>query len=891
MKTLKPVLILALLAFSVRAESDYVWFEGEDAVEHTFPKSFAFAANTAQEKDKLSGGDWLQTDKGANVTAKWVVTVPKEGEYNFWTRKFWKHGPFKWHWNEQEPQICGSDCALADSVELRKFLCANWVYLGKTKLPAGKNMLHIQALPDAGAVAFDCFVLTTATFAPDGKNKPGQKYNRAEEGWFPFEPDADTFAANAAFDLRSLNQKRAGDDGFLKAKGMDFVFEKSGEKVKFWSVVASADYDDRAAVDYLARHLAKTGVNMVRIHSPVFDANAKDPTTLNAKHLDNVHYFVSALAKEGIYTKLSFYFPLWFDAKPADGFAGYKPGQKAYSLLFFHPRMQEIYKTWAKGLLTIKNPYTGKSLADDPAVGIVEVINEDNYFFWTFKPHETISAECMQVLEKAFGDWLTKKYSSLDKAQEAWGSGGEKPRGDDLASGRVGLYDAGHMTSQDWAAKSRNQKRAQDQVQFLTENLRGFYAGMAKYFHDDLGVKCCISATNWTTADNRVLGALDKYTNMACDVIDRHAYFCGPVETDAGYTVRKGDKYTDKTGMYGPTGLQQELQYIGHPHIVSEYSYDMPNRFRTECSFLTAAYGSLAGTDGFFFFALGTSNWLRENVKWPVYAPVTMGQFPAASIIFRKGYVKEGPVVYHAAARLADLYALKGTPVEQAQNLDELRKADIPAGGKKELDHVSAMDPLAYFVGQVTMNVADEPGKSSVMDITPFIDREKKIVKSATGELSWDWGKGVATMNAPCAQGACGFLKAAGALDLDDLSLQIENEYAAVMAVSLDGQPLKSSAKILLQIMSEDRTYGFHTQPTKVKHKDGHEVDMLEITDLGSPPIVVKKFGGSVSFKRADAASLKVTTLDANFYKKSAVDGGAAKISLQADVLYYIIER
>src|SRR6185369_12791290 len=192
MKTLKPALILALLAFSVRAESDYVWFEGEEAVEHTFPKSFAFAPNTAQEKDKLSGGDWLQTDKGANVTAKWVVTVPKEGEYNFWTRKFWKHGPFKWHWNEQEPQTCGPNGALADSVELRKFLGANWVYLGKAKLPAGKNTLQIQALPEAGAIAFDCFVLTTGTFTPDGKNKPGQKYNRAEEGWFPFEPDADT---------------------------------------------------------------------------------------------------------------------------------------------------------------------------------------------------------------------------------------------------------------------------------------------------------------------------------------------------------------------------------------------------------------------------------------------------------------------------------------------------------------------------------------------------------------------------------------------------------------------------------------------------------------------------------------------------------------------------
>src|SRR5438552_1707045 len=97
-KLLCPALILAvLIALSAHpAEPNYIWFEGEDAVEHNFPPSVAFAANTPQEKDKLSGGTWLQTDKGANVTAKWEVTVAKEGEYNFWTRKFWKHGPFKW---------------------------------------------------------------------------------------------------------------------------------------------------------------------------------------------------------------------------------------------------------------------------------------------------------------------------------------------------------------------------------------------------------------------------------------------------------------------------------------------------------------------------------------------------------------------------------------------------------------------------------------------------------------------------------------------------------------------------------------------------------------------------------------------------------------------------
>ena len=33
----------------------------------------------------------------------------------------------------------------------------------------------------------------------------------------------------------------------------------------------------------------------------------------------------------------------------------------------------------------------------------------------------------------------------------------------------------------------------------------------------------------------------------------------------------------------------------------------------------------------------------------------------------------------------------------------------------------------------------------------------KKIVRSATGQLTWDWAQGLATCNAPCAQGATGW--------------------------------------------------------------------------------------------------------------------------------------
>jgi hypothetical protein len=45
-------------------------------------------------------------------------------------------------------------------------------------------------------------VLARGPFVPNGKTKPGAKVGAADEGFFPFEPDADTFRPDALLDLR-----------------------------------------------------------------------------------------------------------------------------------------------------------------------------------------------------------------------------------------------------------------------------------------------------------------------------------------------------------------------------------------------------------------------------------------------------------------------------------------------------------------------------------------------------------------------------------------------------------------------------------------------------------------------------------------------------------------
>jgi hypothetical protein len=905
----RKIAVLALLFASIESyatnatkvisdkDNNYFWWEAEDAVRHTFPESWSFRPNSAQEKNMLSNGAWLQTDKGANATAEWMIELPQAGSYNLWVRKFWYHGPFKWRFNNQPERECSRKCSLVDSVEIRKFVCANWVPLGEVILPQGKNTLHIKLDPQASAAGIDCWLLTRGPFVPNGKHKPGEKYNRSEDGWFSFEPDAEKYVSDSMFDFRCLNQKRAGDDGFLKADGYDITFENNGGKVKFWSVTSGFDFDHNS-VDYLARRLAKYGVNMVRIHHPIHDKGSKDPTTVDKKTLDRLHYFVASMAKQGIYTKLSFFFPLWSPITKGFKLPGYYEcdNKKPFSLLFYHPRMQEIYKDWAKELLTTVNPYTGKSFADDPAVGIVEIVNEDGLFFWTFMPYVNQPAECVQVIEELFGNWLIKKYGSIDNAVNAWGDKGAKPEHGKIENGRVPLYHAGFFGSFDWAINARNQLRAEDQLTFMVELQRGFYKTMSDYFKNELGVKCLISASNWITVDAKNLGAIEKYTYTVCDVIDRHAYYSNPHKgNNHSWSVAAGHTYKDKSGLLIPDSLTKELQYGRKPHIVSEYNYPSPNRFRGEGVYMAATYGSLAGTDAFFFFSMNSSDWQNINTKFPIYTPVVMGQFPAFSYIFREDIVKRGPVVADIVYSLKDLLAMKGTSIVEAAYLDDLRKKDIAKNKHAQVDIPSVIDPLAYYVGQVRVDFSENTGKSKITDISSYINLSKKTVRSATGELFWDWKRGISTLNTTRAQAVCGFLKHAGEIKLDNIVIKSDNEYCTIVAVAIDGKDIIESKRILVQVMTEDRNYGFKSVPVKDDPNDLKQIKgMQEITEIGQAPILVKNIRGSIQIKTADADKAKVFALDLCGYKKATVGTSSREaviIDFLPDVLYYMIVK
>ncbi len=152
---------------------------------------------------------------------------------------------------------------------------------------------------------------------------------------------------------------------------------------------------------------------------------------------------------------------------------------------------------------------------------------------------------------------------------------------------------------------------------------------------------------------------------------------------------------------------------------------------------------------------------------------------------------------------------------------------------------------------------------------------------ASNGQLKLDYAKGLLTINAPKAQGISGNLAAAGSTTLLNVTIKSDLALGHIVVVPLDGQPLATSARMLLQVMSEEKASGFATTPAG---------NVQRITNIGHDPWLVKNLSGSVRFTRPDAASLKVTPLDFNGYPARPASAGAA-IQLAPETIYYLIAK
>jgi hypothetical protein len=721
----------------------------------------------------------------------------------------------------------------------------------------------------------------------------------AADTW-DFTPPEDTFSPDALLDLRSLNEQVAGESGFItrSADGNGFVLG-NGKPIRFWALMDNADekHPLHPAPDLAkhARFLAKRGINLVRFFEDISSDQRLD--AIDEPTRDRLWRTVAAMKKEGIYVLFT---PIWLGAsrtKPELGFLATQGG-KAGGLLYDH-QLQAAYKSWMKQTLTVPNPYTGIPLAQDPALAIIQIHNEESLLWWS---SQGIKGPARLELKRQFWEFLKAKYGSADKAPDAWQGAvppADQDGADDFAHQQPSLYIVWELTQH--RGGPGEQQRCADQMEWLTTTQHGWYQEIADYLRKDLGCKQLINASNWKTADNVTMMDAERWSYTPGEVMAVNRYYTGIHNgKNCGWAICVGDEFTDPSVLTRPRSLPITLKQVdGCPIVVTESSWVPPLSYQSEGPMLISAYQSLTGVAGYFWFATSEERWNEYSIdksngfmpsqgKWICATPMLMGQFPAAALLYRKGYLKLGEPVVHEQRALADLWARSAPIIAEDEGYDPNHNAGLMA---KTSNIQTGVDPLAYLVGPVRVSYGGDPAKSTVADVKKFIDHEAKTVVSETGELHWDYGNGFCTMNAPKAQGATGFWqKVKGAAKLADVDITCRNAYATVMTVSMDDSPIASAATILVQVGTREHATGWSTKPVKIK-EDKDQVPGEQITSFGHSPWQIEDADIDVAIRNSHLT--KATVLDCNGMPtreaKLAKTSNGVTFTFPKDALYVVL--
>ena len=240
-------------------------------------------------------------------------------------------------------------------------------------------------------------------------------------------------AAAGITDLSQLLPGSAGSRGRLTI-GTDGHIYDGNQRIRFWGVnfAGVPAFPLKEDADPIAARLAKFGVNIVRFHhldatwysTALIDYKNGSSQALDPAQLDKTERLVSAFADHGIYTNFNIQTARIFQQN--DGLAGdvtsLSGDLDAHKLIsMIDPRATALQKQYAKDVLTHVNPYRKQAWKDDPAVAVVEILNEQGLLHsWLGGKIDSLPDPWHGLLGDAWNAWLLDKFGTTSAMSSAW---------------------------------------------------------------------------------------------------------------------------------------------------------------------------------------------------------------------------------------------------------------------------------------------------------------------------------------------------------------------------------------------------------------------------------------------------------------------------------------
>ncbi|MCY2995140.1 MAG: hypothetical protein NTY19_45860 [Planctomycetota bacterium] len=592
---------------------------------------------------------------------------------------------------------------------------------------------------------------------------------------------------NSPADLSFLLDGPAGKDGRVRSVGGHLV-RGNGKRLRLWGVNVSmaAGMPAQEHAPRIALRLAQSGVNCVRFHffdilSPngILDARRDDTQALDPRQLDRLDYFIAELKKRGIYTNLNL--NVGHSYKPGDGVADAELLGYAKALTHFDPRLRELQREYARLLLTHRNPYTQSEYRNEPAVAIVELVNEnslvESWFSGRLLGQNTtqhpgtwtdIPASYERALTELYNAWLRKRLTAEQLA--------------DLRTEAGAPADGPILRLEPKGFAKASTLRFQTEATFYVETERQYFQDMARLLREELGVQAPLVGSS--DHNHGKSGYLHLSSTSLLDIVDGHVYWQHP-----DY-IRQGNKQTGfrigNTPMVNEPLRSSVVQLsrsamAGKPYTVSEVNHPFPAEFACEGIPILAAYAAFQDWDGIFWYTLAHQDPVASSPgmigHFDLFSdPVKMSQLRAGALLFLRGDVSP------ARQTITRSYS-------REQVLESLRLSWSEAPY-----FTPGFDPAMPLTHAVRIQSLAGP------PTTQFDRQASDPIRSDTGELTWhcrEQKQGLVTMETARSQALIGHCQAVD-LPTANLAVQLEQSFCAVTLQSLDGASIAESPRLLL---------------------------------------------------------------------------------------------
>ena len=665
---------------------------------------------------------------------------------------------------------------------------------------------------------------------------------KKEGAWFPFSIPWN-YCEDSRIDLSYLLDPPAGRHGYLKVKDGHFYFE-DGVRARFWGLNIHSNeacFPTHGQAEDIAKRLAQLGCNAIRMHfldyeapAGIIDGGYDDSQHFSSSQMERLDYFIYQLKTNGIYVCFDVFGLGARKFKPGDDVPEFdKIKRGAGGISFFDERIVELSKKFARDFLSHKNPYTGNSYLNEPAIAMVEMTNENTLFleriYKAFPPYYK------EEIERLWKEWLVSKGRDPDMVKGEW-----------------------------------NEDR-----QFMFELQKGYQEEMYGYLRS-LGLKVPIGSSN-IPYDSLILAA---DTDM--DFMDMHVYWdlCDELETLHNRPLIRQDSSDPRTIV----NTISMAKVYNKPLVSTEWGSNWPNDWRAVDVLTTASYAALSDWDAMFLYAYNGGCDMRwDDLENKIYHgtvvfndPAKIGVFPLASLIFLRGDVSKADDVYRASYSISSLFNMK----------DRWKDMAKLAGTA----YISRLEKVFYEEKDNSFTGIDYP------QVENASFRDKKTV-SDTKELIRDSEKGIFILKTPRTFSLSGFVGNGKEQEFNGVRFSIESDFATVTITSLDGEDISSSKRLLLAVVGRVKNKGQKLAPHITKKANDLRRDVYILNTGEAPILVEGIKGEVFIKKMRRKENLRVFALDKDGLRKSEVqvssvrDGHLFEISGQYQTIYYEIER